>query len=69
MNIGDCFIGKNSSVAISYEYDPNDLIKAREVFASINNTTYKKADGEDLKSIADGISKNKGDPLYVLANK
>jgi hypothetical protein len=61
MNIGNCLNKlKVIPVAISYEYDPNDLIKAREVFAAINNTAYKKSDGEDLKSIADGISKNKG---------
>jgi len=70
MNIGDCLNKlKVVPVAISYEYDPNDLIKAREVFASINNTTYKKADGEDLKSISDGISKNKGDVLLNIGKQ
>ena len=70
MIIGDCLNKlKVVPVAISYEYDPNDLIKTKEIFASINNTAYMKADGEDLKSIANGISKNKGNVFLNIGKQ
>ena len=47
-------------VAISYEYDPNDILKAKEVFSNINGVEYQKKKGEDLKSISDGITLEKG---------
>jgi hypothetical protein len=48
-------------VAISYEYDPCDGAKARELFEKSVQGSYQKAEHEDLKSIALGISGRKGD--------
>jgi hypothetical protein len=48
-------------VAISYEYDPCDGAKARELFEKSAQGSYQKAEHEDLKSIALGISGRKGD--------
>jgi hypothetical protein len=47
-------------VAISYEYDPCDGMKARELFEKSAQGSYQKAEHEDLKSIALGISGRKG---------
>lgn len=47
-------------VAISYEYDPCDFIKARELEARSQHKPYAKADNEDLNSIIRGISQPKG---------
>lgn len=46
-------------VAISYEYEPCDFLKAREIYIS-QRTKYKKAPGEDLNSILTGIMQYKG---------
>lgn len=46
-------------VTVSYEYEPNDYLKVREVFLS-QKGPYKKAPGEDLNSIIDGIQAQKG---------
>jgi hypothetical protein len=48
-------------VAISYEYDPCDGAKARELYEKSMQGSYQKAEHEDLKSIALGISGHKGD--------
>jgi 1-acyl-sn-glycerol-3-phosphate acyltransferase len=48
-------------IAISYEYDPCDGAKARELFERATLGCYHKAEHEDLKSIALGISGAKGD--------
>lgn len=47
-------------VAISYEYDPCDLAKARELFTRATTGSYTKAPGEDDASIALGITGYKG---------
>ncbi|MCU1718835.1 1-acyl-sn-glycerol-3-phosphate acyltransferase [Pseudomonas sp. 5P_3.1_Bac2] len=47
-------------VAISYEYDPCDLAKAREMFIRASTGSYNKVAGEDDKSIALGITGYKG---------
>jgi acyltransferase-like protein len=47
-------------VAISYEYDPCDAMKARELFEKSTQGSYQKAEHEDLRSIALGISGRKG---------
>ena len=47
-------------VSISYEYDPCDLAKARELYIRATTGTYNKAPGEDDVSIALGITGNKG---------
>jgi hypothetical protein len=47
-------------VSISYEYDPCDQAKARELYIRATTGTYKKAPGEDDVSIAQGITGYKG---------
>jgi len=48
------------TVSISYEFDPNDQLKAMELDASELNNKYVKEKDEDLKSIANGITGFKG---------
>ncbi|MBN1626133.1 MAG: 1-acyl-sn-glycerol-3-phosphate acyltransferase [Deltaproteobacteria bacterium] len=47
-------------VAISYEYDPCDGLKAAELFNTDRYGEYRKGEDEDLKSIALGIIGYKG---------
>lgn len=47
-------------VAVSYEYDPCDAMKARELYEVATNGSYEKAEHEDIESIAKGISGFKG---------
>ena len=47
-------------VAISYEYDPCDLAKARELYILASTGKYTKQVGEDDASIALGITGYKG---------
>ncbi len=47
-------------VAISYEYDPCDLDKARELYIRASTGSYEKQPGEDDASIAKGITGYKG---------
>jgi 1-acyl-sn-glycerol-3-phosphate acyltransferase len=47
-------------VAISYELDPCDGAKAREVYHQRTSGNYQKEEHEDVKSIAMGISGQKG---------
>lgn len=47
-------------VAISYEYDPCDLDKARELHVRATTGSYQKQPGEDDASIAKGITGYKG---------
>ncbi len=47
-------------VAISYEFDPCDLLKAHELFFTKQNKTYQKEKDEDLISMTTGILGFKG---------
>ena len=47
-------------VAISYEFDPCDCDKARELYEKQQTGQYHKADDEDLRSIVMGIEGYKG---------
>lgn len=47
-------------VSISYEYDPCDQAKARELYIRATTGSYTKASGEDDTSIALGITGHKG---------
>lgn len=47
-------------VSISYEYDPCDLAKARELYIRAMTGSYEKAPGEDDTSIVLGITGYKG---------
>ncbi len=55
-------------VSISYEFDPNDKLKAKEIFSSQSNNKYIKEQDEDLKSIANGITGFKGDVVINIGN-
>lgn len=46
-------------ISISYEYEPCDVLKAREKLIS-RTRTYVKSEDEDLQSIMVGIKQNKG---------
>jgi 1-acyl-sn-glycerol-3-phosphate acyltransferase len=47
-------------VAISYEYDPCDAAKAKELAVKAAGGTYEKAPGEDLRSVTTGVLGHKG---------
>ncbi|MFT6269036.1 MAG: hypothetical protein ACJAVV_001856 [Alphaproteobacteria bacterium] len=47
-------------VSISYEFDPCDTSKAKELQQSEDNGEYEKPDNEDMRSIVDGITGEKG---------
>ena len=47
-------------VSISYEYDPCDQVKARELTILAEQGSYKKAEHEDVQSILRGIAGYKG---------
>jgi hypothetical protein len=47
-------------VAISYELDPCDAMKARELFQKASEGRYEKGEQEDVASIARGIAGDKG---------
>jgi 1-acyl-sn-glycerol-3-phosphate acyltransferase len=47
-------------VSISYQYDPCDSDKAKELATIEATGSYQKAEGEDLKSITQGIVGHKG---------
>jgi len=46
-------------ITISYEYEPCDVMKVKELYSSIK-APYKKSPGEDLNSIITGITQQKG---------
>ncbi|WP_261818086.1 1-acyl-sn-glycerol-3-phosphate acyltransferase [Vibrio gallicus] len=47
-------------VAISYEYDPCDLAKAKELHQKATQGSYEKSEFEDIESIVKGITGYKG---------
>lgn len=47
-------------VSISYEYDPNDYLKAREFLLRRENPSYKKSPHDDLKAMETGLLSSKG---------
>lgn len=47
-------------VAISYEYDPGDAAKGRELYETSVNGSYQKGEFEDIESIVSGIIGYKG---------
>jgi len=61
MDLGDYIKELNIvPVSISYEWDPCDEAKARELDALLQQGRYEKAEDEDIASIAAGISGQKG---------
>ena len=55
-------------VSISYEKDPNDLLKAKEMYLTDLNQKYTKERKEDMESIFQGISGFKGDVHLNIGN-
>lgn len=47
-------------VSISYEYDPNDYLKAKEFLMKRNDPEFKKSQRDDLFSMETGLLQNKG---------
>ena len=45
-------------ISISYELDPNDVLKSKELFAMEAGSSYIKQKNEDLQSIANGTTFN-----------
>lgn len=53
-------------VAISYEYDPNDYLKAREFLLKKRNPNFKKSQRDDLFSMETGLLQYKGKVHFQL---
>ncbi len=51
-------------IALSYEYDPNDYLKAKEFLMKSKNPNWKKAPQDDLISMQTGIMGFKGHVHY-----
>lgn len=47
-------------VSVSYEWEPCDILKAQELYATRDGQPYVKKPGEDLNSILTGIMQDKG---------
>ena len=54
-------------LTISYEYDPCDYLKAKELYERKRNPDYKKAPGEDVFSMQTGIMGYKGHVHYAIS--
>lgn len=54
-------------VSISYEYDPNDYLKATEFLARRRDPEFKKSKADDLLSMQTGIKGFKGRIHYAFA--
>jgi len=52
-------------ITVSYEYEPCDFLKTREVYIS-RQQQYVKQPGEDLSSILNGIKQYKGNVHYTI---
>ena len=55
-------------VSISFEFDPCDRLKARELYETEKYGDYTKAEGEDMQSIVAGIEGNKGHVHVAFGN-
>lgn len=55
-------------VAISYEYDPNDFLKAREYLLRHRDPEFKKSQHDDLFSMETGLMQYKGRVHISFAN-
>ena len=54
-------------IALAYEYDPNDRLKAREYLLKSKNPNFKKTQEDDLISMKTGIAEFKGEIHYSFA--
>lgn len=55
-------------VSISYEYDPNDYLKAREFMFKKRNPKFKKSKQDDLFSMEIGLKKKKGRVTFRIGH-
>lgn len=53
-------------VSISYEFDPNDYLKAQEFVLKRRDPDYKKSPKDDLRAMETGIMRPKGRIHYAL---
>lgn len=53
-------------VSISYEFDPNDYLKAKEFLLKRRNPEFKKSQRDDLFSMETGLMQNKGRVHFQL---
>lgn len=56
-------------VAISYEYEPCDILKAIELTRKLSGEPYHKSENEDLTSILTGIRQKKGDVHFSITGR
>jgi len=56
-------------VAISYEFDPNDYLKATEFLARRRDPEFKKSQHDDLKSMETGLLKYKGRVHFAICQE
>ena len=63
-NLGELNV---TPIAVSYEYEPCDFLKTREVYLS-RRQAYQKVPGEDLNSILQGITQFKGNTHYTICD-
>lgn len=56
-------------VAISYEFDPNDYLKATEFLARRRDPEFKKSQKDDLRSMETGLLKNKGRVHFAICEE
>lgn len=56
-------------VSISYEWDPNDAMKARELYALQTQGSYVKQEHEDIESIYRGIVGDKGHIVVAFGER
>lgn len=54
-------------VSISYEYDPNDFLKAKEFLLKSKNPDYHKSQRDDLLSMETGLLQYKGKVHFSMA--
>jgi hypothetical protein len=55
-------------VSISYEFEPNDYLKVYELYNTVNGK-YEKQPGEDINSIIDGVTGQKGKIHLSIGNQ
>ncbi len=54
-------------LSISYEYDPNDYLKAKEFLLKKRDASYKKSQADDLLSMSTGLMGYKGRVHFEIA--
>lgn len=56
-------------VSISYEFDPNDYLKASEFLAKRRDPDFKKSQKDDLRSMETGLLKPKGHVHFAICKE